>query len=68
MCAGYIKNNCRCTCAKKKQVNVKETMLPRDIRDVIDLEPLKEFRDTPYRDDVTDAYEYIQRISRYNFE
>ena len=65
MCAVYKKNNSRCTCSEY----IKEVSIPKHIRDVIDLEPLQEFReDAPYRDNITDAYEYIQRIMRYNFK
>ena len=45
MCAGYKKNNSRCTCSEY----IKEVSIPKHIRDVIDLEPLQEFReDAPY--------------------
>ena len=64
MCAGYKKNNSRCTCSEY----IKEVSIPKDIRDVIDLEPLVENLDISYRDDITDAYEYVRRIKRYNFE
>ena len=64
MCAGYNKDNSRCSCV----VDVEEVSIPKDIRDVIDLEPLVENLDISYRDDITDAYEYVRRIKRYNFE
>ena len=60
----YNKDNSRCTCV----VDVEEVSIPKDIRDVIDLEPLVENLDISYRDDITDAYEYVRRIKRYNFE
>ena len=52
MCAGYNKDNSRCTCV----VDVEEVSIPKDIRDVIDLEPLVENLDISYRDDIKDAY------------
>ena len=65
MCAGYKRNSSRCSCSEY----IKEVSIPKNIRDVIDLEPLQENReDTPYRDNITDAYEYIKRVKRYNFE
>jgi len=64
MCTGYKKDNSRCTC----DIYVEEVSIPKDIRDVIDLEPLVENLDDSYRDDITDAYEYVKSIKRYNFE
>tara|TARA_R100000501_G_C2594832_1_gene93704 strand:- start:356 stop:550 length:195 start_codon:yes stop_codon:yes gene_type:complete len=64
MCTEYKKDNSRCTC----DICVEEVNIPKDIRDIIDLESLVENLDDSYRDDITDAYEYVKSIKRYNFE
>jgi len=62
MCKGYKENNSRCTCKCKTE----ELKIPRKITDIIDLTPLHEFEDIEYRDDITNAYEYLERVMRYN--
>ena len=66
MCAGYKNNNqatkTRCTCTN----SLPEINIPRDIKNVIDFTPIHEFMSEDYEDDITDAYEYIERIMRYN--
>jgi len=66
MCKGYESNSKsfkpRCTCKCKP----KELSIPRNITDIIDLTPLHEFEDIEYRDDITNAYEYLERVMRYN--
>lgn len=42
--------------------------IPKDIEEVLDLEPLPENEHENYEDELTRAYEYLLRTMRYNVE
>ena len=42
--------------------------IPKDIEEVLDLEPLPENEHESYEDELTRAYEYLLRTMRYNIE
>jgi len=42
--------------------------IPKDIEEVLELEPLPENEHENYEDELTRAYEYLLRTMRYNVE
>ena len=67
MCKGYTKRfgtkgKSRCTC----NCTTKVTSLPRDIKNIIDVTPLKENMLAPYEDKYTKAFNYVKDLKKYN--